>query len=160
MKSLLSSADSARAVGYQPVGMKPRALESPFSAMSITATLLLSALATYNRVPSCEITSASGVEPVSAFGSSDVRMVSVTLPDSMTLTLLDPELATNRRPFRSHNRSLGWLAVWMRTRSASVAGSRRLTDSPPQLETASVRPSSDSSAAYGRAPVPAESCFE
>ena len=48
--------------------------------MSMTATQLLSALATYSVLPSGDTARASGVLPSGARGNSAVMMVSVTTP--------------------------------------------------------------------------------
>src|SRR5262249_5927768 len=97
------------AVGYQPVGMKPLTWLWLGTAMSITATQLLSALATYNVLPSGARARASGVLPSGALGNREVRIVSVTAPRlvSMTETQLDEAQATNRRSSR------GWTASWL-----------------------------------------------
>src|SRR5262249_31258190 len=63
-------------VGYQPVGRNPRILDLPRSWMSITATELLSALATYSVFPSGESASEFGVLPAGAFGPRAVLMTS------------------------------------------------------------------------------------
>src|SRR5690349_4770873 len=55
-------------VGYQPVGMKPSTWLAPGFFTSITATVLLSALATTSVEPSGERASAFGVEPAGEFG--------------------------------------------------------------------------------------------
>ena len=54
---------TARAVGNQPTGMNPSMRETLGSVMSMTATLLLSALATNNVLPSGETITASGALP-------------------------------------------------------------------------------------------------
>src|SRR5215472_17398568 len=133
----------ARAVGYQPVGIKPRTRDSLRSETSITATLLLSAFATYKRRPSGESASASGVEPTGAFGSSAVEIVSTTLESAMTLTWFEPESATKRRPSLAQIISLGWLPTAIRVISFNEAGSRMLTDLSPQFETARRLPSGE-----------------
>ena len=87
-----------------------------------TATLLLSALATYSRRPSGESASASGVDPTGALGSSDVRIVSMTAAPAITLTSFDPESATNRRPSFDQTISLGWLPTAIRAVSRRDRG--------------------------------------
>src|SRR5205807_3680010 len=96
---ILPSGVTASEVGYQPVGMKPFTWLRSRSAMSMTATQLLSALATKSVCPSGVTASASGVLPSGDRGNRAVKIVSVTTPrfTSMTDTqLLDPQ-ATNRR---------------------------------------------------------------
>src|SRR5689334_15716549 len=63
---LFPSGVTATAVGYQPVGMKPLSALLPGAATSMTATQLLSALATYSVAPSGDNASASGVLPSGA----------------------------------------------------------------------------------------------
>src|SRR5262249_25037523 len=101
------------------------------------------------RLPSGERASASGVEPTGSFGSSEVFTVSITFPPRMMLTLFDPELATYRRPSLPNTNSLGWLPTLTLPTGCRVFASRRLTDSSPQFDTASVLPSGDRVAAYG-----------
>ena len=63
---------TATAVGYQPVGMKPLTWLRLGVATSITAMLLLSALATKSVLPSGAMASASGVLPSGARGKRAV----------------------------------------------------------------------------------------
>ena len=65
---LLPSGVTATAVGYQPVGMKPFTWLRDGAAMSMTATQLLSALATKSVLPSGATARASGVAPSGAGG--------------------------------------------------------------------------------------------
>src|SRR5207248_5179126 len=97
-RSCLPSRLTARAVGYQPVGMKPFTWLRLGTATSMTATQLLSAFATYSVVPSGERASASGVLPSGARGNRAVMIVSVMMPRrvSMTETQLLEAQATNR----------------------------------------------------------------
>src|SRR5262249_40462454 len=76
----LPSGVTARAVGYQPVGMNPLTWDLFGLLISITATQLLSALATYRVWPSGATARASGVLPSGALGKSAVMIVSVTTP--------------------------------------------------------------------------------
>src|SRR5262245_60673035 len=147
MKSFCPSFETATELGYHPVGIKPKTFDSRASAMSMTATSLLSAFATYRRLPSGDRASASGVEPTGSLGSSDVFTVSITLPPRITLTLFDPELATYKRPSLPNSNSLGWLPTLIVATGWSVFDSRKLTDSSPQFDTASNLPSGDSTAA-------------
>src|SRR2546430_1465881 len=126
--------------------MNPSTRDSLRPETSATATLLLSALAMYRRAPSGDSANASGVEPTGAFGARDVRMVSVTAFPAITLTVFDPEFATNRRPSFDQTISLGWLPTGTRAVSRSAAGSNRLTDWSPQFEIASVFPSGEKAA--------------
>ena len=73
----LPSGVTATEVGYQPVGMKPLTWLFGGASMSITATQLLSALATYRVLPSGATASASGVLPSGACGKRAVWIVSV-----------------------------------------------------------------------------------
>ena len=82
----LPSGVTASAVGYQPVGMKPLTWLRDGLATSITATQLLSALATNSVLPSGAMASASGVEPSGARGKSAVWIVSVTIPRRESIT--------------------------------------------------------------------------
>src|SRR5262245_33159638 len=133
----LPSGVTATAVGYQPVGTKPFTADFRGSSTSMTATQLLSALATYRVFPSGLRATASGVLPSGAFGKSDVTIVSVTCPRlvSMTLTQLLDAQATNSRPAL-------WRAIWfgcsptgtLRT-TRSSAGSMTSTWRPAQSET-------------------------
>src|SRR5262245_66288514 len=77
--SCLPSGVTATAVGYQPVGINPLTWLLFGSAMSITATQLLSALATNSVLPSGAIATASGVLPSGALGNREVMIVSVTM---------------------------------------------------------------------------------
>src|SRR5262249_41023214 len=71
-RSGLLSGVRATAVGYHPVGMKPTTWLLFGSRTSMTATQLLSALATYSILPSGATASAAGVLPSGAFGNSAV----------------------------------------------------------------------------------------
>src|SRR5262245_14874965 len=95
----LPSGVTATAVGYQPVGMNPLTADRRGASTSITATQLLSALATKSVSPSGERARASGVLPSGAFGKRAVEIVSTTWPRlvSMTLTQLLDAQATNSR---------------------------------------------------------------
>src|SRR5947209_19793897 len=105
----LPSGVTATAVGYHPVGMKPRTWLRSTLAMSMTATQLLSPLATKSVLPSGATATASGVLPSGALGKRAVMIVSVTTPRwlSMTDTQLLEAHATNSRS------SPGWLAIWL-----------------------------------------------
>src|SRR5262245_38120756 len=72
MSRFWSSGVTARDVGYQPVGMKPLMTLLRGSSTSITATQLLSALATYRYSPSELRARASGVEPSGDLGKRAV----------------------------------------------------------------------------------------
>src|SRR2546423_6217795 len=63
--------------GYQPVGTKPTTRETFASAISTTATLLLSALAMKSAFPSGETATPSGVEPSGLLGYKLVEMISI-----------------------------------------------------------------------------------
>ena len=108
ISSVFPSGVTATAVGYQPVGMNPLTWLRPAAAMSITATQLLSALATKSVLPSGATISASGVLPSGALGNREVWIVSVTIPRraSMTDTQLLEAQATKTRS------SCGWTAIW------------------------------------------------
>jgi hypothetical protein len=56
------------AVGYHPTGTQPSTSLAPAFAMSTTATVLLSALATSSVSPSGDNASAFGVDPTGALG--------------------------------------------------------------------------------------------
>src|SRR5262249_22509696 len=71
-RMFLPSGVTATAVGYQPVGMKPFTWLWPGVATSMTATQLLSALATYSVLPSGATATASGVLPSGARGKRAV----------------------------------------------------------------------------------------
>jgi hypothetical protein len=60
------------AVGYQPVGMKPSTWLRPLSETSMTATVLLSALATGSRFSSGDKLTEFGVDPGGAAGNIEV----------------------------------------------------------------------------------------
>ncbi len=66
--------------------MNPLTWLRPGAAMSMTATLLLSALATKSVLPSGATASASGVLPSGALGKSAVWIVSVTIPRRVSIT--------------------------------------------------------------------------
>jgi hypothetical protein len=68
MKIRLPSPLKRAAVGYQPVGMKPRTSLSPGRDTSTTATALLSALATSRVFPSGDNPRPLGVLPGGALG--------------------------------------------------------------------------------------------
>src|SRR5208337_480092 len=74
IRRFLPSGETATAVGYQPVGMKPFTPLRDGVAMSITATQLLSALATKRVLPSDAMARASGVEPSGARGKEEGRV--------------------------------------------------------------------------------------
>src|SRR5262249_16851126 len=131
--SFLPSADTAIALGYHAVGIKPRTTDSFGFEVSMTATSLLSAFATYTRLPSAVTPRAHGVEPTSAFGSNEVLIVSINLPSRITLTLFEPAFATNSRPSELNARSFGWLSTLTREDSAKAFVSRMLIDSSPQF---------------------------
>src|SRR5262245_4643734 len=63
-------------VGYHPTGMKPNDRLCPGVLTSKTATSLLSALATNNKVSSGLKSTLFGVEPGGAFGERDENKVS------------------------------------------------------------------------------------
>ena len=86
IKSCLPSGLTATAVGYQPVGMNPLTWLRLGVAMSMTATSLLSALATKSVLPSGATASASGVLPSGALGKRAVWIVSVTIPRRVSIT--------------------------------------------------------------------------
>ena len=86
---------TASEVGYQPVGMKPLTWLRSRSAMSMTATQLLSALATKSVWPSGVTATASGVLPSGERGKRAVKIVSVTTPRFASITetqLLDAQV--------------------------------------------------------------------
>ena len=66
--------------------MKPLTWLRPDAAMSMTATSLLSALATKSVLPSGATANASGVLPSGALGKSAVWIVSVTIPRLVSIT--------------------------------------------------------------------------
>src|SRR5690348_4563800 len=101
------SGDTARDDGYHPVGMKPFSSERFGFRISITATLLLSALATKSSVPAALTATASGVDPTGSEIRTDVFIVSIAWRPRSTVTLLDPAFATNSRPSGPKVRSLG-----------------------------------------------------
>ena len=68
----MPSGVTATEVGYQPVGINPFTWLRLDWLMSITATQLLSALATNRVCPSGVMASASGVLPSGDFGNSGV----------------------------------------------------------------------------------------
>src|SRR5689334_1422515 len=63
-------------VGYQPVGMKPSTSLWPGVATSITATVLLSALATSRRLSSGDRLTEFGVDPGGALADIDTLICS------------------------------------------------------------------------------------
>ena len=65
----MPSGVTATEVGYQPVGMNPLIALLRFAPMSMTATQLLSALATNSVSPSGDTASPHGVLPAGAFGN-------------------------------------------------------------------------------------------
>src|SRR5580658_10186110 len=93
MKTRRPSAATVTAMGYQPVGINPATVEGPlvvpgaaFSGRSITATVLLSALATNNRLPSGDTDNQLGVDPGGDLGCSAMLMRSRTMPVSGSWT--------------------------------------------------------------------------
>src|SRR5579872_786611 len=132
--SFFPSRETATAVGYQPVGMKPRTRLSAVLETSITATSLLSAFVTNSRVPSGESANALGVLPVGALGNSDVRIVSWTVlsPASITLTELPPEFATNSRlPSGEKSSATGCRPTAITPAGTNVAALNTETDASP-----------------------------
>src|SRR3954451_21944596 len=109
-KIRLPSRLNCAAVGYQPVGMKPRTRLSPGRETSTTATVLLSALATSRVRPSGDRPRALGVLPGGAAGSraSPIRSRAVRDARSTTHTSLVLAQATKRRaPSFARARALG-----------------------------------------------------
>ena len=76
----LPSGVTVTTVGYQPVGMNPVTLLCPRSVMATTATLLLSASATYNSWPSGDNARELGVLPTGAFGVGATLTASIFAP--------------------------------------------------------------------------------
>src|SRR5262245_41689563 len=76
MKIRLPSRLHCAAVGYQPVGMKPRTALAPERETSTTATVLLSALATSSVLPSGDRPRPLGVLPGGAAGSREIEICS------------------------------------------------------------------------------------
>src|SRR3954462_1528493 len=74
-------------VGYQPTGINPSERLLPITLTSKTATLLLQALATNNRVSSGDNATLFGVEPGGALGESEAYNVSTALPVSVSNTV-------------------------------------------------------------------------
>ena len=125
------------AVGYQPVGMKPRETEAPGRDTSNTASVLLSALATSSVLPSALSASPFGVDPAGMFGNIAVSRRSVTRSFlvSITSTRLVFAHATKRR--EPSFESTMWFGCGS-VESTRIWPSRRRTSAtalPPQRET-------------------------
>src|SRR4051794_21390202 len=145
---------TATAVGYQPVGMNPLTADLRGASTSMTATQLLSALATYRVSPSGLRARASGVLPSGAFGNRAVEIVSTTCPRfvSMTLTALLDAQATNSRPSLCRAIWLGCSPTGTFRTTRNSAGSITSTCRPAQSETKSWCPLGPSTTSYGRPP--------
>src|SRR4051812_22052285 len=109
--------------------MKPATALWARSLMSITARLLLSALATNSNLRLGSNSSAFGVDPSGAFGVRLVEIVSIIVRVlvSMTRTVLSFEQATNRRPSAPRTMSLGLAPTSMVVITLLVAVSMTLT---------------------------------
>src|SRR5262245_3283645 len=109
----LPSGEVATKEGYQPVGRKPSGLLFPRSSTSITATELLSALATYSVLPSGDSARDTGVLPAGAFGPNAVLITSRRWPvlRSNEITLFVWPQDTKRRLSAVSTMSLGWGSV-------------------------------------------------
>ena len=121
----MPSGVTATAVGYQPVGMKPLTWLRLGAAMSITATQLLSALATKSVLPSGATARASGVLPSGAWGKRAVWIVSVTIPRRVSITetqLLDAQATKIRSSVGMNGDLVGMLADGDPGDGAEIAG--------------------------------------
>src|SRR5580658_5113865 len=139
MNTRRPSAATVTAMGYQPVGMKPATVDGPvvpFSGRSITATVLLSALATNKRFPSGEAASQLGVDPGGDLGCSAMLIRSRTIPvsGSWTYTRLVLEQVTYRCPWCS-SMAVGCAPVLKFNTVLPSFGSRMEMLSSPQFET-------------------------
>src|SRR5438128_248466 len=103
----------------------------------MTASALLSALATYSSLPSRESASALGVLPRGDLGTSATSICSMTcdLRVSITETVLRLPLATNSRPSRASRRSFGFSWTLILRSTAEEETSTTAIESPPQLLT-------------------------
>src|ERR1700733_10603284 len=131
-------------VGYQPVGMKPSALDLPRSATLSTARLLASALATNNIWPSGVRARLFGVLPDGADGYRAQLIVSSALPFSASRTLTRVELAqaTYRvLPSGDSTISVGWLSVFQVAVTLPASRSTTATAEPAHRLTSSRLPS-------------------
>src|SRR5215203_3346250 len=100
MKIRLPSRLHWAAVGYQPVGMRPRTTLAPGRETSTTATVLLSALATRSVWPSGDRPRPLGVLPggVAGLRASEICSLAARAARSTTQTALVLAQATNSRP--------------------------------------------------------------
>src|SRR5262245_48021596 len=94
------SAANLTDVGYQPTGTHPSTLLAPGFVTSTTATVLLSAFATSNFVPSGDNDRLLGVVPTGALGYNATEICSFAVLDarSTTQTAFVFAHATNNRP--------------------------------------------------------------
>src|SRR5207244_3035117 len=145
-KSCEPSRENMAAVGYQPVGMNPSTSLCPGFATSITATVLLSALATSRRLSSGERLTWFGVDPGGACGNIDTEICSAARPVSRSIahTALVFAQATKRRlPSFVSAIALGCSPTAISPRGSNDHASKDNTLAPPQIETNSVLPSGD-----------------
>src|SRR5213083_1235597 len=129
MKRRLLSGETETAVGYQPVGMKPRTRLEPARETSTTATALLSAFATKSDLPSGESARAFGVVPAGEEGVSVTRTFSLTWPPAISSASTVSSLPqdTKRRPSGENARSFGWGPVESVLMVSRFAGSSPAT---------------------------------
>src|SRR3954469_4895906 len=140
------SRSNSTVVGYQPTGIHPCTTLAPGFAISATATVLLSALATSSVRPLGEIATLFGVEPTGASTprATEICSVATRFWRSITQTALVFAHATkSRRPSLLAAIALGCSPTAISPVVSSDQGSRIITLAPPHNETNSVSPSLD-----------------